>query len=171
MNRFVLLVLAFALACSSKEAEDTGLDDGWWSTDESEDGAGGGGHEGDGDDADEGDGEEGDPAFVGYFLASDDAWNGALEVFSEDCRWEVEATGTTADGCADCLVVIAFTTGSPSVESDDCDEDLRPSDWDGASYTVGLAEDTASVLIDGQWLPFADSFFEDEVVGWYIPLE
>ncbi|MEC7946212.1 MAG: hypothetical protein VX265_01515 [Myxococcota bacterium] len=174
MTRFALLLLPGLLACSPTESTDSGLDDDWWKGEDSAEAGTGGEADAEDEEEDGEDAGEGEPAFIGYFFEEGDQWYGAVEVFTDSCTWAVEVTGTSAAGCTDCLVSIAFTTGSPEVERDDCDgelSDFAPEDWRDTSYTVGLAEDAALVLIEDEWLPFAESFFEGEMVGWYLPLE
>lgn len=75
------------------------------------------------------------------------------------------------ENCEGCTTTLAFTTGTPSVEIDDCEEELAPENWTGASYTVGFSEDTFFVFLDGEWEAVGESFFEGDAVGWYVALE
>ena len=172
MNPTPLLIPLFVLGCSGSKATpaDSGDDGQWWQSDD-EGGEGSDAGESEHGEDDEGEGEFGEAAFIGYFFPDGDGWEGGVETFSEQCLWEVGATGSSVENCEGCVTTITFSTDTPSVEVDDCEEELAPENWTAASYTVGFSEDTAFVFLDGMWIAFGESFFEEGYVGWYTPLD
>ena len=172
-GRILLFAGCFGLvACSgsSSPQADSGLADDWWQDDDSSPEQQGDEEEDDGgEEDDEGDGRE--SGFFGYFFEAESGWAGGVETFSEGCLWEVELTGVSVDSCETCSVGIAFVTSTPVVGASDCEEDLSPESWTDASHTVGFDADSAYVLDEGDWVPFADSFFEGDFLGWFLELE